>query len=298
MKILISGASGLIGKSITDYFRKSGHDIRLLVRRQTNAADEIPWEAVNQSKESFEGFDVVIHLSGESIGAKRWTKTQRDKIRSSRIDSTYTLAKTLSRLSAPPELFLCASAIGIYGNRGSEELTEASDTGHSFLAAVCQDWEDATEPARKAGIRVVNMRFSMVLSLKGGGLKSLRTIFRFGLGGRIGHGKQYMAWISIEDIPPVIDFLITQKSINGPVNMAAPEPVTNIEFTKTLALVLNRPAIFIIPATIVRLLKGQMANELILYSNRVIPKKLISAGYKFRFTTLEPAIKNLLTKRI
>ena len=295
MRILISGSGGLIGSHLWNHFQNSGHEVQTLVRRQAMAG-EIAWAEITKSKSILSGFDVVIHLSGENIGHKRWTPGQKRKILQSRTESTARLAKALAGVSSPPKTFLCASATGIYGDRGDEILNEDSPPGESFLSDVCRQWEAATQPAGEAGIRLVNLRFGMVLSVHGGALASLKPLFKLGLGGRIGSGSQYMSWLSLTEIAAIIDFIIRNKQISGPVNMVAPEAVTNTDFTRILARTLKRPAPFIIPAAVLKLVRGQMAEELILYSTRAAPARLISAGYKFRFAALEPCLTNLLNR--
>ena len=293
MRILISGSGGLIGSHLKQYFQNSGHEVFVLVRRPAESG-EIPWADVSKSNDKLSGFDVVIHLSGESIGQKRWTPGQKNKILTSRTESTSRLAKALAGVSSPPKTFLCASATGIYGDRGDEILNEDSPPGESFLSDVCLQWEAAAQPAGEAGIRVVNLRFGMVLSTHGGALASLKPLFKLGLGGRIASGSQYMSWISLAEVPDITCFIIENQHISGSVNMVAPKAVTNTDFTRILARTLKRPAPFIIPAAVLKLVRGQMAEELILYSTRAAPARLISAGYKFRFATLEPCLTDLL----
>jgi uncharacterized protein (TIGR01777 family) len=240
-----------------------------------------------------EGFDAVIHLAGEPITG-RWNAAKKRAIRESRAKSTRLLCETMARLSSRPRVLVAASASGYYGDRGDEVLREESGAGSSFLSQVCQEWEAATKPAAESGMRVVNLRFGFVLSPAGGGLAKMLPAFKMGAGGKIGSGKQYMSWIGIDDLVQIILFATTAHTLNGPVNAVAPNPVTNLEFTKTLGRVLGRPAIFPMPAFAVRLAFGEMGKELLLASTRIEPARLLSAGYQFRFPELEGALRHLL----
>jgi len=239
------------------------------------------------------GFDAVIHLTGESV-AGRWTAVKKVRIRNSRVLSTTNLSNALAKSESPPKVFLCASAIGYYGNRGDEILTEESPSGAGFLPEVCREWEAATEPAAKADIRTVNLRTGIVLSRSGGALKQMLLPFRLGLGGRIGSGRQWWSWIHIEDFIAAVHHTLQNESVKGPVNMVSPGPVTNAEFTKTLARVLRRPAILPVPAFAARLALGQLADEALLAGARVEPKKLVESGFDFKFPDLGSALENLL----
>ncbi len=239
------------------------------------------------------GFDAVIHLSGESV-AGRWTTSKKARIRESRAASTKNLSEALAKAERPPKAFLCASAIGYYGNRGDEVLTEECSSGAGFLAEVCREWEAATEPAIHTGIRTVNLRTGLVLSPNGGPLKPMLLPFRLGLGGKIGSGRQRWSWIHIEDFVDAVHHILQNDSVTGPVNMVSPNPVTNTEFTRTLAKILNRPAIFPVPVFAARLAFGELVDEGILASARVEPKRLIESGFNFKFPQLASALQDLL----
>jgi hypothetical protein len=243
-----------------------------------------------------EGFDAVVHLAGEPITG-RWNAAKKRSIRDSRVKGTRLLCETLAKLSRRPRVLVAASASGYYGGRGDEVLREESEAGSSFLSQVCQEWEAATQPAAERGIRVVNLRFGFVLSPVGGGLGKMLPAFKLGAGGKIGSGKQYLSWIAIDDLVQIILFATTAEALHGPVNAVAPNPVTNLVFTKTLGRVLGRPAIFPIPAFAVRLALGQMGKELLLASARIEPARLLSAGYQFRFPELEGALRHLLGRK-
>jgi uncharacterized protein (TIGR01777 family) len=237
-----------------------------------------------------EGFDAVVHLAGESIAEGRWTEAKRGRIRDSRVQGTRVLADTLARLIHPPKVFLCASAVGFYGSRGDEELDEESPAGSGFLSDVCREWESACRPAVEAGIRVVNLRLGMVLSTRGGALAKMLPIFRLGLGGRLASGRQYVSWITLDDVVEAIQFVMATDSLEGPVNAVAPGAVTNREFTRVLGRVLRRPAILPAPAFALRCVLGQMAQELLLASTRALPRRLLEAGFAFRDPDLEGAL--------
>ena len=239
------------------------------------------------------GFDVVIHLSGETV-AGRWIAAKKTRIRDSRVISTTNLSDALAKSERPPKTFICASAIGYYGNRGNEILTEQSSSGTGFLSEVCREWEAATHAAANAAIRTVNLRTGLVLSPDGGALKQMLLPFRLGLGGRIGSGRQWWSWIHIEDFVAAVHHILHDNSLRGPVNMVSPNPVTNSEFTRTLAAVLKRPAILPIPAFAARLAFGELADEGLLTSARVEPKRLITGGFEFKFPQLDSALQDLL----
>jgi uncharacterized protein (TIGR01777 family) len=241
-----------------------------------------------------EGFAAVIHLAGENIASGRWTKARKERIRDSRVRGSRVLAEALAKLVRPPQHLLCASAIGYYGDRGEELLTENSQPGTGFLAEVCRDWEEAAQPARAKGIRTTHLRFGVVLSAAGGALAKMLTPFRIGVGGRIGSGHQFMSWITIDDVAAAVRHVLENDTFQGPINVVAPSPVTNLQFTKALGRVLSRPTIFPMPALMARLAFGQMANELLLASQRVQPERLQGSGYAFRHTDLEAALRHLL----
>jgi uncharacterized protein (TIGR01777 family) len=241
-----------------------------------------------------DGFDAVVHLAGENIAAGRWTESVKERIRKSRVDGTQLLSRALARLKQPPRAVVQASAVGFYGNRGDESLTESSPRGQGFLPAVCVAWEAAAEPAEKQGIRVVFLRFGVILSRKGGALKKMLLPFRLGVGGVIGDGSQYMSWITLDDAVAAIQHALSTEGLRGPVNVVSPQPVTNRGFTRTLGRALGRPTVFPMPAFAARLAFGEMADALLLSSQRVLPDRLLGSGYSFRHPDLEPALRHVL----
>ncbi len=296
MKILISGSTGLIGSGLLPLLKSKGHSVTRLVRSKTGSPEEeILWNPVARVIDSkrLEGFDAVIHLGGEPIFG-RWTPEKKAQIRDSRVKGTRFLAESASQLAHPPKIFLCASAIGIYGDRGSETLSEESAPGTGFLAETGIAWEKACEPAAQKGLRVVNLRTGVVLTAKGGALKKMLPPFRFGVGGVLGTGQQVMSWISLPDELGAIHHALTTESLRGPVNLVAPNPVTNREFTKALGSALHRPTFIPVPAFVVHLLFGEMGQELLLASTRVEPKRLKSTGYRFQHPDLDTALRSLL----
>lgn len=297
MKILVSGSHGLVGRALIRSLTGEGHEVIRLVRRgRSIGSPEVEWHP-NQGlidAEHLEGLDAVVHLAGESIASGRWTEGKKQKIRDSRVKGTELLSKSLARLSRPPATFVCASAIGYYGNRGDEVLTEQSARGDGFLAEVCVEWEKTTAPAAEKGIRIVNARFGIILAADGGALAKMLPPFRMGIGGRIGSGKQWMSWIALDDVVEGIRFGLATETLRGPVNFVAPGPVTNSEFTKTLGRVLSRPTFFPIPAFGVRLAFGEMADALLLSSQRVQPHQLLDSGYSFSFDQLESALRHAI----
>jgi uncharacterized protein len=300
LKIVISGSHGLVGRALTELLTKNGHEVLRLVRHtRTIGAPQIEWHPEKGiiDRDQLEGLDVVVHLAGENIAEGRWTADKKRAIRDSRITGTALLSETLATLKHPPDVFVSASAIGYYGNRGDELLSEASTPGNDFLAGVCQEWENATRPAAEKGIRTVLARFGIILAENGGALAKMLTPFRMGAGGRIGDGKQWMSWIALADVIGAIEFLVHDRSVNGPVNFVAPNPVTNAEFTKTLGSVLSRPTLFPVPAFGARLAFGEMADALLLSSQRVEPAVLTSRGFAFQLARLEPALKHILQRQ-
>jgi len=297
MRILVSGSHGLVGKALINSLTPDGHEILRLVRGKPASAKEIEWHPDEQRLDaaSLEGLDAVIHLAGESIASGRWTDEKKRAIRDSRVKGTALLSEALARLSRPPSLFLSASAIGYYGDRDDELLTEKSAPGDDFLANVCVEWENATIPTIEKGIRTVHARFGIILDAKEGALGKMLTPFRMGIGGRIGDGKQWMSWIDIEDVVNGLKFLIA-SSVTGPVNFVAPNPVTNAEFTKTLGRVLSKPTLFPIPAFGARLAFGEMGDALLLSSQRVKPAVLEERGFQFGHPSLEPALRHILDR--
>jgi uncharacterized protein len=297
MKILISGSHGLVGKALVHSLTDDGHEVVRLVRGERSfGALEIEWDP-NRSRIDavhLEGFDAVIHLAGESIASGRWTDAKKRAIRESRVNGTALLSDTLARLARPPSVFLIASAIGYYGDRGDELLTETSPPGKDFLSSVCVEWEKAATPAVEKGIRTVFTRFGIILDAHGGALEKMLTPFRMGIGGRIGDGKQWMSWIALDDVVNGLKFVMEDASIRGPVNFVAPNPVTNAEFTKTLGRVISKPTIFPVPAFGARLAFGEMADALLLSSQRVKPGVLEDKAFRFKWPTLDAALRNIL----
>lgn len=297
MRILISGATGLVGSSLVPLLTTGGHEVLRLRRSSSSAGPSaVAWDPrVGLTDPSSVGsFDAVVHLAGESIASGRWTAARKELIRASRVEGTRRLCESMAELPRPPATLVCASAIGYYGNRGEEELDESADPGPGFLANVCRAWEAATEPAVKAGIRVVHVRFGVVLSPRGGALAKMLTPFRLGAGGVMGSGRQYMSWVGIDDAVRAIQHCLITANLSGPVNVVSPSPVTNAEFTRTLGRVLRRPTILPMPAFAARLAFGEMADELLLASTRAIPQRLIETGFRFQDVALEDCLRRLL----
>lgn len=295
MKVAIAGASGLVGSALIPVLKSMGAQITRMVRSKPKAG-EIEWHPgqAEMHPGSLEGFDTIINLAGENIAGGRWTDDQKRKIRESRINGTHLLSEAIAKLSPKPRVFICASATGIYGDRDNEVLDEQSESGGGFLAGVCREWEMATGPASQAGVRVVNLRIGPILAREGGMLAKLLTPFKMGMGGKVGSGRQYISWIAIDDVIQAIKLAIEDASIHGALNIVSPNPVTNEEFTKTLGHVLNRPTALAMPAFAARLAFGEMADEMLLASQKVIPKKLTSIGFRFQFPQLEMALKHYL----
>lgn len=297
MKILVVGATGLVGSALVPLLTTGGHTVFKLSRRNP---DHDPKTLVWNPDEGkiptgeLEGFDAVIHLAGEGIAHGRWTAAKKARIRDSRVGGTSLLSGALAKLTHKPKHFLCASAIGFYGSRGDEICTETSATGTDFLADVCAAWERATQPAVNAGIRVVNMRIGVVMTPLGGALKKMLTPFKLGAGGVIGDGKQYMSCIIIDDVVGAIHHCLTHAELSGPVNLVDPYALTNRDFTKMLGRILHRPTIFPVPAFVARLAFGEMADALLLSSTRVVPNQLQATGFQFRFPDLESGLKHVL----
>ena len=296
-RVLVSGSSGLVGTALIASLKSAGARITRLARpstvRGTSDEERIPWDpAQSIYPETVSGFDAVIHLAGENI-AGRWTATKKSRLRESRIPTTANLARALAQAKARPQIFLSASAIGYYGNRGDEILSEQSGPGLGFTADLAREWEQASLPAASAGIRTVQMRTGIVMATTGGALAKMLPAFKLGLGGKLGDGRQWMSWIDLQDVIGAIQHILRSDLLHGPVNLVAPKPVTNEEFSKTLGSVLSRPAIFPVPVFAARLAFGEMADELLFASQRVEPTKLISSGYPFRFPTLKQSLKSL-----
>jgi hypothetical protein len=300
MHILVSGSSGLVGSAFLRFTRDKGDAVTVLRRPGTKYSSEnkfgyIGWDpdAGHLDGEGIHRMDAVVHLAGENIAA-RWTAAQKARIRDSRVNSTRLIAETMAGRPQPPKVLVCASAIGIYGDRRDESLIDESLPGQGFLSETCQAWEDACDPARRKGIRVVNLRIGVVLHPSGGALGKMLLPFKLGLGGVIGDGRQYWSWIHLDDVVGAIWHAISNENVQGPVNATAPHQVTNREFTRALGKVLGRPTIFPMPAFAARLALGEMADSLLLSSAKVVPNRLVSSGYKFQYPDLEPALKNLL----
>ena len=297
MHVALTGSSGLVGSAMVQFLTTGGHRVTRLVRKSPRS-QEVAWDPAEGIKELswLEGVEAVVHLAGENIAAGRWTEARKAEIRRSRVEGTQRLCESLARLGRRPKALVTASAVGFYGDRGNEILTEDSAPGGDFLARVCQEWEAAADPASRAGIRVAHLRFGMILSPAGGALKKMLLPFKLGVGGRIGSGAQYMSWIAIDDAIGAIQHAIAAESLRGPVNAVAPAPVTNVEFTRVLARVLSRPAVAPMPAFAARLAFGELADALLLSSQRVMPTRLQAAGYQFQFPEIEPALRHLLSR--
>ena len=295
MKVAVTGSSGLIGSSLVSFLSEKSVTVSKILRENTKD-DDISWKPEDGDWDSAftGGVDGIVHLAGENIASGKWTRKKKEKIRNSRIEGTTRLCEHILKLPTPPSVLVCASAIGYYGNRGVEFLNEGSPRGSGFLPDVCLGWEEATESVSKAGIRVVNVRFGIVLSKDGGALAKMMTPFKIGMGGKIGSGTQYMSWVAMDDVTGAIYHTLITESLKGPVNVTAPNPVTNKEFTNTLGEVLKRPAVVPIPAFAAKLAFGEMANDLLLASTKVAPKRLSDSGYKFQYPELENALKHVL----
>lgn len=297
--VAISGSSGLIGSAIAHRVQRTGGEVRRLVRRAARAPGEISWDPTRGviDADALEGVDALINLAGENL-AQRWTDDVKRRIRDSRVESTKLLSRTVATLAGKPRVFLSGSAIGIYGSRGDEILDESSTLGDDFLASVCKDWEAAAEPATDAGIRLVHLRTGIVLSRDGGALPKMLLPFKLGVGGKFGSGRQWMSWIALSDYVDAIAFLLTNGGIHGPVNMVAINPVTNDEFAHTIARVIGRPAMFSVPGFAMKLVLGEMAEDTVLASQRVAPRRLVDAGFTFTYPTLESALRFEIGKHV
>jgi uncharacterized protein (TIGR01777 family) len=295
--VAVTGSSGFIGSALVSYLSQQGHRVTRLLRSQPRSGvDAVRWDPAAGLMEprGLDGVEAVVHLAGESIASGRWTARKKAAIRDSRVLGTRRLCESLTRLTSPPKTVVCASAIGYYGHRGEEWLTEESASGTGFLAEVCREWERAAEPALQRGVRVVHLRIGLVLSPSGGVLAKLLPLFRAGLGGPLGSGAQYMSWIALEDLLEVIQHALRMPGLRGAVNAVAPTPVTNRGFTRLLGCVLHRPAVLPAPSFALRLALGEMADELLLAGARVVPEKLLASGYPFRYPELEGALRHLL----
>lgn len=298
MKILISGASGLVGTNLTPTLIAKAHEVIKLVRKTAKSADEIQWDAEKGFSESeqakLENFDAVVHLAGDNVASENWSAEKKKRIHSSRVVGTRILVDALKKAKNPPKVFISASATGFYGDRKDEILTEESAAGEGFLPEVCEEWEAEALKAKEFGARVVLTRTGVILSKDGGALTKMLTPFNFGVGGVVGSGKQWMSWIALDDLIRIIHFALDHENLHGAVNSVAPQPVTNEEFTKTLGKVLHRPTILPIPEFAIKLLFGEMGETLLLQGARVVPKRLQDAGFEFRFENLEDALKHIV----
>src|SRR5215203_3706089 len=295
LDVLVSGSTGLVGSALVPTLRDDGHRVIRLTRSGDAEDDSVRWDpsAGTIEADRLEGIEAVVHLAGENI-VGRWTPAKKTRIRDSRIQGTRLLAETLAGLTSPPEVMVSASATGYYGDRGNELLREESAPGANFLAGVCQEWEAAAEPAREAGVRVVHPRFGLVLSPEGGALGTTLPIFKLGGGGKIGSGRQWWSWVALDDVVGSIVHALTDEDVEGPVNVGSPNPMTNAEYTKVLGRVLGRPTVLPLPAPAARLMLGEVADALLLASQRMEPAKLKATGYDFRYPQLEGALRHLL----
>lgn len=299
MRILISGAKGFIGAPLSEALKRKGHEIVPLTRSHPGPGENsVHWHPVSGVLESsqIEGFDAIVHLAGENIASGRWTEAKKASLRDSRVRGTHTLCAAIEKLANPPKVLASASAIGYYGDRADEALTEESTPGTGFLPELCRDWEEATAPAADRGVRVANMRIGVVLDPAGGALQKMLLPFKLGGGGIVGSGKQYWSWITRADVVGAIEHILDTQTLRGPVNLVAPQPATNYEFTKALGKVLHRPTLLPMPAFAARLMLGQMADALLLASARVLPRKLEATGYTFQHPRLDVALPAVLAK--
>ncbi len=296
MKILVTGASGLVGSALVPSLEAKGHETLRLVRNAPADEREVRWDpsAGTIDAAALEGIDAAVHLAGENLAEGRWTEEKKRRIRESRVKGTRLISETLAALARKPEALVSASAVGFYGSRGDEVLTEQSATGDDFLAQVCREWEEATAAAEGAGIRVAHLRFGVILSGRGGALKKMLTPFRLGVGGKLGDGRQYISWVTLDDAVGAIEHALSDKTLSGPVNVVAPRPVTNKEFTKAMGSALSRPTFFSVPAFAARLAFGEMADATLLSSQRAEPARLAAAGFVFKYPEIEGALRHVL----
>ena len=296
MRILITGASGLIGTALQRSFKEKGHEMLLVSRSEPKDNTYIQWSVEDGFSDEdlgrLEGLDAVVHLAGESISSLRWTDEKKKAIRDSRVLGTRALIDALARLKNPPKTFVSGSAVGYYGDRGSEEMTEASSAGDTFLSNVCKEWEAESRRAEDLGIRTVLLRTGIVLSKDGGALAAMLTPFKFGVGGVVGSGEQWMSWVALDDEINAINFVLENENVRGAVNVTSPNPVTNEQFTKTLGDVLYRPTILPLPEFAVNMIFGEMGDALLLDSTRVLPKRLTDAGFEFQYPKLKQALEH------
>ncbi len=297
MKVVVTGASGLIGSALVESLEKDGHEVIRLVRRDTQAPNERKWNPNGEPDPALvEGSDAVVHLAAETIGGW-WTEKKKDRILASRLQGTANIAMAIARATNKPKVFLAASGTGFYGHRKDEVVTEESSGGQGFLAELARQWESKTKAAAEAGVRTVNLRISVVLTMRGGALLQMLPPFKMGLGGKIGNGKQYWPWITLDDVVGVIRFGIENESLSGPVNVCAPQETTNKDFTKALGRVLKKPTFFPLPSVVVTLTLGEMGQEALLTSTRAHPVKLMKAGYRFQHPEIEEALRSALPGR-
>lgn len=297
MRILVTGATGLVGSALVPALEENGHEVLTVSRSAGEGEYEVQWDPYegfsDEEAEKLKGIDAVVHLAGESI-AEYWSEEKKKRLRKSRVKGTETLVNALKGLDSPPKIFVSASAVGYYGSRGDEELSDDCEPGDGFLPDLCVDWEAESMKAEEFGARVVIPRIGIVLSKEGGALGKMITPFSFGVGGTVGEGDQWMSWIAMPDLVRLIQFLINNSRVSGPINATSPNPVTNREFTKALGKVLNRPTFIPVPGFGVKLLFGEMGERLLLEGSRVIPEKLIEAGFRFDYPDLEAALKKVL----
>jgi uncharacterized protein (TIGR01777 family) len=297
MLVAVTGASGLIGTAVVRRLRSEGHQVLRLTRSRPSGPDQLQWDpmAGRLDPDALAKADAVVHLAARNIGDRlRWTAATKRDLLQTRVEGTGLVAETMAGLAEGPRVLVCASGVGFYGDRGDEVLTEASSGGRGFLADVVRRWEEAADPARAAGLRVVHLRTGPVQTAAGAGLPKQALMFRLGIGGRLGSGRQWLSWISLDDIAGAYLHALTREDLDGPVNAVAPNPVTNAEFTATLARVLHRPAVLHIPAFGPRLVLGEAADELLFVSQRARPARLLATGYRFQFPELEPALRHTL----
>jgi len=296
MRILITGASGLIGTALQKSFEEKGYEMLLASRSEPKSERDIQWNAdagfADEDLLRLEGLDAVIHLAGESISALRWTDEKKKAIRDSRVHGTRTMIEAFARLEKKPKVFISASAIGFYGDRGDEEMTETNSVGDTFLSEVSKEWESESRRAEDMGIRTVLLRNGIVLSKDGGALATMMTPFKLGVGGVVGSGKQWMSWVSLDDAVGIVNYALENENLRGAINVVSPNPVTNEEFTKTLGEVLYRPTFLPLPEFAVNLVFGEMGDALLIDSTRVVPKRLLDSGFKFRYPEIKSALEN------
>lgn len=299
MKILITGASGLIGNALQASFKEKGYEMLLASRSEPKDEGHIKWNPDTgfsaEDLPRLEGLDTVIHLAGENISGLRWTEEKKKAIRDSRVFGTRSMIETFDKLKQKPKVFISGSAIGFYGDRGDDEMTESSSAGKTFLSEISKEWEAESRRAEDMGIRTVLLRTGIVLSKDGGALATMMTPFKLGIGGVIGSGEQWMSWISLDDVVRIINFVLENEDFRGAINVTAPNPVTNREFTKTLGSVLYRPTFLPLPEFAVHMVFGEMGDALLLDSTRVVPKRLLDAGFEFKYPNMKDALEHAVT---